>query len=214
MRRTLALVLLIAAAVVGVPAPASAGGITSVLITDRSTGRATALVISDARFAALTELLDSGATSEKPPQSALGGQLYTVAWMAHDVHLTRIDFVHPGEDGTAYVGSLVTNQEGVLPQRPSWHLTLSPKVAEFFENLFKGVVPASTVAPEATTRTEFVEVPGSPETRTTWFSLEGWRWITPGLFAGLLAGLLTRRRRTADTVAPRQGLVDREHVGV
>jgi hypothetical protein len=205
MRRTVG-ALLTAAALLAVPVPANAGGPTSVLITDPTTGAASALYYTDSRYAELDRLLQAGEPTDEP-EGQLGSRQYTVTWMLHDVQVWRTDSVYPDARGGPLVMTSVENFETGSMRSPAWtRLTDGKPIAQLLGDVLgsksSGLMAARPASPPV------IEERIVTETETVWFSLEGWRWVLPGLLLGLVAGagIALRRRPIAE---PRRMLVDR-----
>lgn len=203
MRKTLAVVVLALSALVGLPSTAQAGGPTSVLITQPGPGLAAALYYTSADYAELERLLGSVDPEPVKDSSAGGGVTYNVTWMIHDVQPWRHDAVRVTPDGRAFVA---TTDEGDLGTEPFWREVgpaddLTALLARTFTKSRGGATsdPAPAVRPAASPSTPAV-------VRTEWWSLTGWRWVVPGVLAGLLVGALAARRRE---VGPRRVLEDR-----
>jgi hypothetical protein len=208
MRKLLAMVLA-AIPVVLAAAPAQAGGPTSVLITDPSSGRAGALYYTDARYTQLDELLQRGESITSPGPSAMDGQSYNVTWMIHDVLVWRQQQVFVGDAGVAYVAT--TNVEGVdqgADNGLTWtRLADGTAALDLLRDAASGAGESPGVAafePEPTERVVTVT-----KTSTEWFALAGWRWVVPGILLGVAAGALLTRRPRVEVARPRQQLVDR-----
>lgn len=211
--RTLAAAVIVAGAVL-LAAPAQAGGPTSVLITDMESGDATALYYTDSDYAELERLLQSGERIARPPAGAISGSPYNVTWLVHDVSVWRTDTVFLGGQGDPYVKSSLIDWDSGEFSRETWlRIKQGEDLRQFLDEAFAATsaagptapgpapVPAPAAAPEVVERVV-------TETRTSWYALDGWRWLLPGLAAGLLAGRVLGRRR-GDDEEPRRLLVDR-----
>lgn len=204
MRRSIAVVLLALTALLTLPAGAQAGGPTSVLITQPGE-RGTLVYYTSAEYAELERLTLGGPAVESAPADATG---YRLVWLAHDQHAWRIDDLQVGADGTVAMSVRTLDENGAWAQdRPRWRSVEDPAaLVALLDRAFAGQrTEVREVAAPPVTRTVRETV---VETRTRWFSLDGWRWVVPGAALGLLIGLLAARRRAPDE--PRQVLVDRE----
>lgn len=192
--RTFRIGVLVAAAVLLIPVPAEAGGPTSVLITEPGSARASALYYDAPAYAELERLLQEG-DAVPAPDGRLGGTSYTVTWMVHNVTPWRLQYVHPDAQGGPLVATQAMDHSGRMGERMTWvRLADGRAVTQLLEQTLSAsgggrsapVVPR----PEPTVVERVVH-----ESTTSWFSLAGWRWVVPGILAGLLAGALLGRRR-------------------
>ncbi len=212
MRRLLALVLIAASAVLAVPLPASAGGPTSVLITDPSSGRATALYYVDARYQDLDALLFEASRLDGEP-ARLGERSVNLTWMIHDVQPWRTQQVYPDAVGGPVVASYdteVTGGDGAVTwARIRDRAELKTVLGQIFSDRFRPTRATEVAAPSAAPSAPAPEVVERTvtETETDWYSLTGWRWLFPGLILGAGLALLAGRRR-ADDAEPRQLLTE------
>ncbi len=211
MRRLLALLALTASATLVLAAPTVAGGPTSVLITDPSTGQATALYYSDARYEELDGLLSAGATIDGEPPG-LGGRALNLTWMIHDVQPWRTQQLYLDAEGgpvVATYGSELTGDAGettwVRPAEGKALLYLAARILD------PGRGSAVAPAPDAAIADPAIAADPIPAervvTETRWYSLTGWRWLVPGLLLGAAGALLLTRARVRSS-DPRQVLVD------
>lgn len=210
MRRALATLGLAAAAAIGVPAPAVAGGPTSVYITSPGDGRATGIYHTSPDYAEL-ERLTSGTPVEDPPAMGAASKTYNLTWMIHDVSPWRIDYLVLDAPGGPFVGTTMLLDEADRGRDPRWYrVTEGKALAELLDRAFAGAAKAPAqssigLAPaDATPDVRFVEV----VEEAPWFSLDGWHWLVPGAAVGLLVGLAARGRRRVQ--GPRFELVDGE----
>lgn len=201
MRRLLALLALALSATVLLTPPVSAGGPTSVLITDPSTGQATALYYSDPRYAQLEELLAGGEPLDGEPDG-LGGHALNLTWMAHDVSPWKSQRLHLDAEG----GPVVVTYDQLGSGRTTWARPATGQaVLLLAEQLLDGTgapaaAPAAAPAPDPVTIERTV-------TETAWYSLSGWRWGVLGLLLGAGTVLVAVRGRSRER-EPRQALVD------
>ncbi|HSV40218.1 MAG TPA: hypothetical protein VLI04_15770 [Nocardioidaceae bacterium] len=203
MRRTVG-ALLAAAALLVVAVPAQAGGPTSVLITDPTTGAATALYYTDSRYAELDRLLQAGEPATDPA-GQLGARHYTVSWLVHDIQVWRTHSVYLDARGGPLIATSVEDFETGVAGSPTWIRATEAKAIEaLVGNVLEGKGPVLAPA-KADPAPPVVEE--RLVTETAWFSLDGWRWALPGLLAGLIGGVAVAARRRPDA-EPRRLLVD------
>jgi hypothetical protein len=205
MRRFLVTLVIAACAALAAPPPATAGGPTSVLVTDPGTGRAAALYYSDPRYGTLDTVLAGALPLEEEPSEALGPAL-NLTWMVHDVQPWRTQQLHLDAQG----GPLVVTYGGELTGdsgRVTWsRVTDADALAGVLDSVLRQR-PTSDAAAEAEVPAPEPVVTERVVRETAWFSLDGWRWLLPGLAVGAGLALLVARRRTDDT-GPRQVLTD------
>ncbi len=211
MRRTLAVIVLTTAALLGLPSAAQAGGPTSVLITSPSDESATALYYGDAEYAQFERLLASGSSVGHPRAEA--ASWYRLTWMVHDVTPWRLDEIRVEPDGGVIFSTSNLIEGGVVDGVPTWRRATDPKaLLTLLDRVFAGQRTITREAPADTAPAITSPAPVTPEAapaaESRWFTIEGWRWALPGALAGLLVGALASRRRVEDS-APRQQLVDR-----
>ena len=201
MRRLLFTVLIAVSIALAVP-PASAGGPTSVMITDPASGRATALYYTDSRYAALEALFSAGKTMEGEPAGLRGGAL-NLTWMVHDVQPWRTQQVYPDAAGGPLVVTYGTKMTGTEAQ-VTWHRIADRKgLSALLDRIFRSRAAAPAGAEvEAPTPEPAVVERTVTETETAWYSLAGWRWLIPGLVIGAGSATLARGRRTEDSDPP------------
>lgn len=200
MRRLLLATLIAGLGVLLLPVPAQAGGPTSVLVTNHSLGRATALVYSDARYDDLERLL-TDVTPVEAPAGFPNGDWLVVTWLAHDVHVWRTHQVQLAASGGPLVATSTPDASSGDPEQ-SWARVDDPAAlkAVMTELGMTGKAKPGTTAPGAADLTGGEPVASQPdraaavdaaaEPASSWFALTGWRWAVPGLIAGLLLGLL------------------------
>jgi hypothetical protein len=202
MRRLLLLLVTLVPLVLAT-APATAGGPTSVLVTDPATGQATGLYYSDASYGELERIL---ADAERLPEEPSGlGSALNLTWLIHDVEPWQTQQLYLHAEGgpvvVTYGTEVLGNSDDVTWTRPAEGKAL--------QQLMEAVLAGSS-APAAAPPTAPAPDPVVTEqvvTETTWWSLTGWRWLVPGLLLGAGAVLLATRSRSGEK-EPRQVLVD------
>jgi hypothetical protein len=207
MRRLLALLALTVSATVVLASPTVAGGPTSVLITDPSTGQATALYYSDARYQELDGLLSDGATLDGEPPG-LGGRALNLTWMIHDIQPWRTQQLYLDAEGGPVVASYGSELAGdagettwTRPAEGKALLQLAARILDPVKGSAAAPAPAPVVAAADPVPAQRVV------TETRWYSLTGWRWLAPGLLLGAAGALLLTRGRVRSS-DQRQVLVD------
>ncbi len=216
MRRTCAFAIAVVAFLAvafGRPAPAGAGGPTSVLITVPGSA-ATALYVTDNRYADLERMLTENAHAGSVPSTHEPGmQVYNVTWLIHDQLIWRTDRIHV-DDRAVYTET--TRYDGFEDDggTTTWHRVADgDRLTRLLDGLLeagpKVSAPATSAAAADPSVAGTPTAPG-PERESAWFALTGWRWIVPGLSLGLLSGLLVPWRRGRTAREPRQVLVDRD----
>lgn len=125
MRRFLLVVTALAAALFVTIPPAMAGGPTSVLVANYTTGRAAAVLYTNPAYSELQSILgdETRPAAEKPPAglSESGNATVRMVWLIHDVSPWRIDNVHvQGKD--VWVETYL-DASGADPYagQPIWH---------------------------------------------------------------------------------------------
>jgi hypothetical protein len=206
MRRQLAIVLIALSAALAVPSPASAGGPTSVLITDPALGRATALYYTDARYEDLDVLLAGGMRLEGQPPG-LGGRSVNLTWMVHDVQPWRTQQLHLDAGGGPVVATYGAEALGDDGQVTWSRIADGDGLAAALERILRPRVTPAAAEVEAPASNAGVSARRVPETEATWYTLAGWRWLVPGLLVGAGLALLASRRPDGDA-EPRQQLTD------
>lgn len=223
MRRLLLATLIAGLGVLLLPVPAQAGGPTSVLVTNQSLGRATALVYSDAEYDDLERLL-TDVTPVEAPAGFPNGDWLVVTWLAHDVHVWRTQQVLMAASGGPLVATTAPEASSGEPER-SWARVDDPAALKavmtelgMLGRAKPDVASDADAAPaapdEAAVRpAPAADVEAAAEPASSWFALTGWRWAVPGLLAGLLLGLTalpTRRlvSRRSDPPGERHQLID------
>jgi len=206
MRRILAVVVLALVSAVGLPAAASAGGPTSVIVTQPGQS-AGALYYDDAAYDALLGLLPRGETHGKPLPPGSSGTDYTLTWLVHDVEPWRWDRVRVDGDGAVWVATTTT-----AGATPGWQ-PLGPPQGEALARLLAGVLGDSPAPTVVSVPAEVAAAPAAPdvapsEASPAWFSLAGWRWAVPGALLGIAVGAIAARR--GRDREPRQVLISSE----
>lgn len=199
MRRLLLAALIAGLGVLLLPVPAQAGGPTSVLVTNQSLGRATALVYSDSRYGDLERLL-TDTTAVHQPAGFPNGDSLTVTWLAHDIHVWRTHYVLLDADGGPLVATTNPTAAGEDAE-PIWaRIDDAPALKAVLSELGMigkakpGMATDSGAAAGAADRAaarpaSAADGDAAAEPESSWFALTGWRWTLPGLLAGLLVGL-------------------------
>jgi hypothetical protein len=201
MRRILAVAVLALAAAVGLPAASQAGGPTSVLITQPGQS-AGALYYDDAAYDALLGLLPADETRGEPLAPG-GGVDYNLTWLVHDVMPWRFDRVQVAADGTAWVSTSFSAEDSA-----GWvEVAEGEELAALLTQVLDDTVAPEVVSiPADTPAAPPAPAPAEPE--TTWFSLDGWRWVVPGVLLGLVVGAVAARHSRDGE--PRQVLISSE----
>jgi hypothetical protein len=201
MRRILAVAVLALAAAVGLPAASQAGGPTSVLITQPGQS-AGALYYDDAAYDALLGLLPADETRGEPLAPG-GGVDYNLTWLVHDVMPWRFDRVQVAADGTAWVSTSFSAEDSA-----GWvEVAEGEELAALLTQVLDDTVAPEVVSiPADTPAAPPAPAPAEPE--TTWFSLDGWRWVVPGVLMGLVVGAVAARHSRDGE--PRQVLISSE----
>lgn len=208
MRRLLALLALTVSATLVLASPTVAGGPTSVLITDPSTGQATALYYSDPRYQRLDGLLSAGATIDGEPPG-LGVRALNLTWMIHDVQPWRSQQLYLDAEG----GPVVATHGSELAGDPGATTWARPADGKDLLQLAARILDPARASTVASAPDPVIAAVADPlpaqrvVTETRWYSLTGWRWLVPGLLLGAAVALLLTRGhvRSSDQ---RQVLVD------
>lgn len=200
MRRLLITALIAMSVALAVP-PASAGGPTSVMITDPASGRATALYYTDSRYAELEALLAAGKTVEGEPPGRRGSAV-NLTWMLHDVDPWRIQQLHPDADRGPILVTYGTEIMGNDAQVTWSRIADSDGLAALLDRILRPRAAPATAEIESPTPEPLVERTVVTETQTAWYSLTGWRWLIPGMLIGAGFVLLASGRRTEDPDPP------------
>ncbi len=211
-RRLLALAAVFAALLLGAT-QASAGGPTSVLISNPATNSAAALYHTDADYQALMDALEpSGKPAVKLGQGNIGPGSINITWLIHDVTVWRVDFVHLDSDGQVLVQNNTAPGGGISWEGGNeWQVASDP--ATVHDVLDRAGVLAADSAHDAKAADEAADAApartDSPEKSAS--LLTGWWWLLPGAAAGIALGLgarplgaeLARRRE----LGPRHQLI-------
>ena len=197
MRRLLITVLIALSVAVAMP-PATAGGPTSVLITDPASGTATALYYSDSRYADLEALLSAGKTVEGEPSGVRGGSL-NLTWMVHDVQPWRTQQLYPNAAGGPIVATYGTEMAGNAEQVTWTRIADKEGLAALLDRILRPSARPAAPLVESPAPEPVVVERTVTETEMAWYALTGWRWLVPGLVIGAGFALLANRRRTEDS---------------
>jgi len=207
MRRLATLTLLATVAVltaVSMSGQATAGGPTSVLITNVNGERAAALYYTDDRYPMLEELLHGGNTATGAAAEPNGiGTSFNITWLIHDVSIWRTDHLVLDSRGDPWIQTQMSNGSGVLESGARWvPLNNGAAIVDLLDaiGIVGEVQPAATV--DSVTAAAEPTADSSVQSGTS-----AWRWVVPGLVLGLLAGWLIARwqtRQTRSMFEPRQ----------
>lgn len=117
--------------------PARAGGPTSVLLVDPTTGESTSLYYSDDDYQALTALVGPDPGSDAAGQSEGTGSPHetgsgiTVTWLIHDVSVWRVDRIHLDAEGGPWIATQQVSGDAALWDSPvTWHTSSDGKKLE------------------------------------------------------------------------------------
>jgi hypothetical protein len=212
-------------------APASAGGPTSVLIANPTSGTAAALYFTDPDYATLQDALEPGGVAVSDPPTLASGPgpgAINVTWLIHDVSVWRVDRIRLDASPDVWVQTDLTDADGVgLVGASGWHA--ASDAAAVYEVLGRlGVLAGGTPvgadavgkAGPAIKRDDTLggvpvrqaAVSGAAEGDGSSGSGSAW-WLVPGVVAGAMLGAIARplvadamaRRRTS---GPRHELID------
>ncbi|HET6561653.1 MAG TPA: hypothetical protein VFG72_07240 [Marmoricola sp.] len=212
MRRThvLLTLVLLTLSTVWAAGPAVAGGPTSVLLSVPGEGRMAALYHTEADYQRLGDLagvFDDVGKASAPRHLEGSGEVVTLTWLIHDVHVWRVDYVHLGGAGAPWVET-----REVVDDDPWWE---APTVWHRGDARLRGLLTrvlhdpgsapgASTPAPA--TLTEQAATPAATPAAVQQRSpLVLAAWTGGGVAAGALLTLLTLvvlRRRSRREPAP------------
>lgn len=201
---------------------AVAGGPTTVLVASPESGEATALSLSDPRYAELETMLGpAGKGTKQRPQSmdaAVGTRQINVTWMVLDLEPMRTDRVFPGDDpDTIWIH---TASEVPYTYRGYWHRATDPaKLVKLFtelglmgkrsyENAYASVFPQAWGNTKASAPTDpLAGLASEPETSSSTPAsasadtaraagsadrFDGVWWAVPGVVAGAALALTLR----------------------
>jgi hypothetical protein len=210
-----AIVTALVALAVG-PGTANAGGPTSVLIVNPSTGATASLYATDADYATLQEALEPSDITVDPMPSLTAGpgtSAINITWLIHDVSVWRVDHVRLDDRRLWVQTNTVDFDKGSeITWNNDWHLAEDEEAA--FEVLDRlGVLnwkagdapggetadekPALGTTKDATgTGTEDDAAPLGLETAASSSAradaLAGWWWLLPGLIIGVALAVVGR----------------------
>jgi hypothetical protein len=198
MRRTVTLIVLTLAALLGGLAPASAGGPTSVLLSVPGEGRTAALYYTDPAYDELARAVGAGRALDGATAAPDGHDdarvPVTVTWLIHDVTPWRVDQVYVHDDGSTWVATRMSPGGGPLGDADQiWHRG-GPGLARLLDGLLPdgngyredtAVAPAPQAAGEPAEATP-AESPAATLSEPAGGSL--WSLAAAGL-GGLLVGV-------------------------
>ena len=161
---------------------ATAGGPTSVLLTNPGGERATALYYTDERYSTLDELLHGTDTTRRvsadPPNG--DGTYLTITWLAHDVSVWRTDQLVLDAAGSPWMSTQMPYGAGVSTQGRKWvSLKDSGAIVELVTSL--GLLGGGQSAASVDTASEPLASTNTPSD----VDVPGWLWIVPGILLGL-----------------------------
>ncbi len=208
MRRS-AIIVVLAALVVLLAPPATAKGPSGVLISDPRRGTAVGISWSDDRLMELYNLLEDGTDLPGRPQDLDVRRRVSLVWVVGDRYLLRTEQVVLDRSGAAFL----VRETDDFPARTTWQRVADPvRLTSLLSGLgvlgqqrtVDGAAFGATPSTERTASadpatTEPSAAVGTEEPAFRWLSLDGWRWMLPGLGLGLLVGALVTRgalRRT------------------
>lgn len=200
-RRLLSLGAVIVALLLGAT-QASAGGPTSVLISNPATDSAAALYRSDADYRTLLDALEpAGEPAVAPGPGDIGAGSINITWLIHDVTVWRTDFVHLGSEDQVLV------QTNTAPEGTSisWESTGEWQVAADPQAVLDVLERAGVLSPKSSTGAEAsVDAKAATDAKTESALganggqdepaslLTGWWWLLPGAAIGIALGLGAR----------------------
>ncbi len=203
-RRTTVLPLLVALLVgaicwLGAAPAAYAGGPTSVLMTNPSLGRASALHVANPDYDRLYAAVGEEVGTEQPPRRRLDSTQEDVrlTWLIHDMRIWRIDRLYLGYDGV-WVETVTdpTGEGDVFAQPARWHRAHDDQALTALL-ASAGLLSADQAPSTAGNRdgaahlTEAASAPVQPVAPILGAAIGG-------LLIGAAGSLLLRRRPTAD----------------
>lgn len=195
-RRLLTLGAVITALLLGAT-HASAGGPTSVLISNPATQSAAALYTTEADYTTLLEALEPGETAPNLGPGNPGRSSINITWLVHDVAIWRIDFVRLDSDGQVWVQTNEAPADGSVGvgwEDGEWHAAADPgAVRDVLERAGVLSADSSTAAEAAADTAEDEVAPVATEARdASGDALTGWWWLLPGAALGIALGLGAR----------------------
>lgn len=185
---------------------ASAGGPTSVLLVVPGEGRTASLYTSQPEYQELLDLVGgpggapSGTPGGGPPAPSMTG--VTLTWLIHDIMVWRVDRVHRGPGGAAWIETQQDLSGSGAVGTPVWHT--AARGEQLFALLDRlGVDPDHAPYPGAapTASTAAAAMPSSAPGRTPgrapgWAPGWAWAWSWPAAaLLGLGAGVALTRPR-------------------
>ena len=197
--RTLLALLLGALGWAGVTATASAGGPTSVLMTNPAEGRASALHIDNPDYDRLYAAVgDEAAGNSAPSGLRTGEEEVRLTWLIHDMQIWRIDRVYLTRQDGIWVETVVApNGDGDVFDRPSrWHRAHDEQALTSLLAT-AGLVSADSVPADPSNPNDQpgVTTAGSPSSRALVPIVAA---AVGGLVIGAVGSLLLRRRPAVD----------------
>ena len=200
-RRTPTLILLVALLLgvigwAGSATTASAGGPTSVLLTNPESGRASALHIANANYDRLFEAVGGEATGELQPPSGVrsGEEEVRLTWLIHDMRVWRIDRVHLTRQDGVWVETVteLTGEGDPFDQPSRWHRAKDDQALTAL--LANAGLLAADSAPSNPTSPDVTAASSAPTRLVTLIVAAG----LGGLVTGAVGSLLLRRRPVVD----------------
>ena len=160
---------------------ATAGGPTSVLLTNPGEELATALYYTDERYSTLDELLHGTDTTRRvsaaPPNG--DGTYLTITWLAHDVSVWRTDQLVLDAAGSPWMSTHTPYGNGVAQGTKWFSLKDGGAIVELVTSL--GLLGGDRSTPSNDTASEPVASTHTPSD----VAVPGWLWIVPGILLGL-----------------------------
>ena len=202
LRRTMVFAAVLIAASWSGLVPAAAGGPTSALLVAPQSGMTSAMYYTQPEYQQLSDVVRGTATPDEGFAEHYRGPGVRITWLIHDVTVWRTDEVYLQADGGPLIATRESGDGGVLPDKQVWHRSDDPtKLVQLLGSLH-------LLDPEAVPDI-FAQIPvpsASPEpaaaaaTSGSWVTLTGWRWIVPGLLAGMALawGMSRWQRRTGE----------------
>lgn len=194
-RRTLALVAALVAALFAFAGPAHAGGPTSVMLS--APPSVVAVGYNDQRYYDLQQLIQTAPKLDAAGAVHESGKFVRATWLIHDMSVWRIDIIYPDAPGGPWISTQEFN--GTTPSKVTWHRAADPvKLLRLLDSFklrsgeFDGgptlddgyVVPTPDAAgAPVQTQPPAVATAATGATASTSF-FTGWRWIIPGVLLG------------------------------